>query len=60
MGDHRNLGLQIANCEKKTVFRKRGTAMIHANVHGYAQQPYRCVICGHWHLTSKTGRVEIF
>lgn len=43
---------QIANCESKRAYRSRGAAMIRAHHHhNYKVYPYRCPICGDWHLT---------
>lgn len=55
-----NIALRIERCEGKRAFKKRGQAIIAAHYHSVRVQPYRCVICGHWHLTSHTGPVEEF
>ena len=43
----------IASCDQKAVYRTRGRALIAAQRLPFASKPYRCQICGDWHLTSK-------
>jgi hypothetical protein len=51
-----SLGKQIADCEVKSTFRTRGAALRFIHRSGYPLAPYRCVVCGDWHLTKQGER----
>jgi hypothetical protein len=52
------LGKQIASCDAKVGYPRKSAAMIAADIarrHRHftkAANPYRCNVCGLWHLTS--------
>lgn len=48
-----SLAKQIADCEVKSTFRTRGDALRFLDRSGYPLAPYRCFVCGAWHLTSQ-------
>lgn len=51
-----SLAKQIADCEAKSTFRSKGDALRFIDRSGYPLAPYRCAVCGEWHLT-KEGKV---
>jgi len=46
----------IANCDAKRAFKKMWMAAAFADRGHYSQAPYRCPICGTWHLTTISRR----
>lgn len=49
------LAKQIADCEAKSTFRTKGRALRFIDRSGYPLAPYRCGVCGEWHL-AKEGK----
>jgi hypothetical protein len=47
------LAKQIADCDAKSTFPSRGKALRFIHRSGYPLEPYRCVVCGEWHLTKE-------
>lgn len=47
---------QIANCDRKIAFESMGHAVRYTTHLPFRNRPYRCGICGLWHLTSKAAR----
>ncbi|WP_439538698.1 hypothetical protein [Sphingomonas sp.] len=48
-----SLAKQIADCEAKSTFCSKGDALRFIDRSGYPLRPYRCVVCGDWHLTKQ-------
>lgn len=44
---------QIATCDAKARFKRLRKAYAFLAARGWPQHPYRCTICGEYHLTSK-------